>query len=424
MVISRGDSSAGDSLKSTVPARRRASSSAFRKTLRLAAITGATGSAIFLIGVLGAQSANAATPDSTSAASQSASTSEGQGSGGLLGAIGNTLQGTVKVLENSVGSLLAPTPATPPMHEAKISGQPAAAVATVASTTPSATLSSTPWPTAPSTLIPAVDDKPALSAVKPVLTGVSDVLSPVLTPVTNTIRPVTSTTQPLVGGLVKTVTATVQGVTGTLIPTVEKLPILGQVLSPVIKSLTPTLNGLLPELTSDVPLVKDLTGSLTSQTGGLLPTGTPNLVPPVAPATPVSTPPRAQPLAPAVETVVAPSTIVEPVAELPAAVLAHSFVHQISSSAIFAYEVPVSNEATGSAPQGPLAPQPIEPIAAPASGTSSAGNGSSSAGSGASASATLSDIFAMPISVLSGTVGVPALILPEPLAYDPGSSPD
>lgn len=119
MVTSRGDSSAGDSLESPVPARRRAGSSAFRKTLRFAAITGVTGSAIFLFRVLGAQSANAATPDSTSAASQSASTNEGQGSGGLLGAIGNTLQGTVKVLENSVDSLLAPTPATPAAHEAK-----------------------------------------------------------------------------------------------------------------------------------------------------------------------------------------------------------------------------------------------------------------------------------------------------------------
>lgn len=189
-----------------------------------------------------------------------------------------------------------------------------------------------------------------LSALKPVLTGVSDVLSPVLTPVTTGIRPITSTTQPLVGSLVKTVTTTVQGVTGTLIPTVEKLPILGQILSPVIKRLTPTLNGLLPKLTSDVPLVKDLTGSLTPQTGGLLPTAIPDLVPPVAPSNPVITTPRAQPIAPVVETAVAPSTIVEPVAELPAPVLARSFMQQISSFAIFASEVPASNEATGSAP--------------------------------------------------------------------------
>lgn len=350
METTRGESSAGSGLESTVPARSRAGFSAFRQTLRIAALTGATGLAIFLFGVLGTPSANAA-PATPSATTSAQSDGGKQFDAGLLRMAGGTLQGALRAVDATVEALLAPAHTMPP----------------TAPMIPASRVMTQPAPPVPS-------NTPVTA-----LAG----------PVTNVVKSADSGLQPRLGGLVETLTnpLNLRANPGTLLPVIEKLSLDGGVVSPLLHASTPTVGNSPPALASGVPLLKELIGPLTDQTVLALPTS--NSVLPTDELG-IPTPPMIGGLA----------------------------------STTFRTGDTKETASGGSGTEQHLTLQRIAPTTALAGGSSAAGSGNSSAASGGGTAATTTDNFAMPPSVLSAKMGAPAFILPEALAYDPGSSPD
>lgn len=392
METTRGESSAGSGLESTVPARSRAGFSAFRQTLRIAALTGATGLAIFLFGVLGTPSANAA-PAAPSATTSAQSDGGKQFDAGLLRMAGGTLQGTLRAVDATVEALLAPAHTMPP----------------TAPIIPASRVMTQPAPPVPS------------NAPVTALAG----------PVTNVVKSADSGLQARLGGLVKTLTnpLNLRANPGTLLPVIEKLSLGGGVVSPLLHASTPTVGNSLPALASGVPLFKELIGPLTDQNAAILPTNRP----PVQPA--------GQPSSDARPAIVAlggaksrltsapdQTVLALPISSsvLPTDALGTPTPPMIGGLASTTFRTGDIKEAAsgGSGTEQHLTLQRIAPTTALAGGSSAAGSGNSSAASGGGTAATTTDNFAMPPSVLSAKMGAPAFILPEALAYDPGSSPD
>lgn len=371
------------------------------RILRSVMIAGA-GTAVWM-----ALSASAASADSGNSNSQS-----------LLGGITSSVSST----DSSTTGKIVP---------AKLNKALDAAAVAVKDTKASVASVVAPKPSAPAVTLP-VPDVPLPAAVKPLLPGPAvTVAVPSVTPV---VEPVAESTDNIVGTLpiagevvpagtvgavvgtaVTPVTGTVEGTVAAVVPPVnDALEPLGQ--GPVTDAAQPVLE----------PIVDVVDTVLPPRGGVILPVLPDTSVLPTEPGS-RAVPPAAVvvvvPLARAVETsLVQPPTEVaaDGVAEAEPGVLSqfHAWPRTFAGAS--------TGAAAGTAPTpGNDAPGhlPLSPDGAPLSGTG-VGSGGSQNGPPSPAAACLDGTLIIPADLISGLASAGNEQHPEPVSFDPGSSPD
>ena len=297
-----------------------------------------------------------------------------------------------------------------------------------------------PKPSAPAVTLP-VPDVPLPAAVKPLVPGPAvTVPVPSATPVVEQVAESTDSivgTLPIVSEVVPA--GTVAGVVDTAVTPVTGAveDTVAAVVPPVNDALKPIGQGPVTDATTPVlePIVDVVDTVLPPRAGVIPPLTGPHGILPVLPDTSVlptkpgssAVPPAAVvvvvPLAPAAETsLVQPPTEVaaDGVAEAEPGVLTPS--HEWPRTFAAAQAVTAVGAATtvdGDAP-GDL---PFGPDAAPLAGTG-VGSGGSQNGPPSPAAAYLGGTLIIPIDLISGLASAGNEQHPEPVSFDPGSSPD
>ncbi|WP_394940600.1 hypothetical protein [Psychromicrobium sp. YIM B11713] len=409
------------------------------RILRLAALLGIAGSATFLIGVLGAQSAAAAaSPDGSTNSGKSSATS----GSGLLSPLGNLLKDTANTANSAVGDLLAathPAPTTAKPAAAKpanqsvtglVSNKPTvSAMAQTAGTAVKAVVSS---PAVQQSLHQLANPGSLVKPIQPVTQAVNDAVAPVLQPILGAASPVTQAIKPVVAAAATTTVSTVHQVIDAVVRPLGGLPVVGSTVPPIADAVDGVVDGLLPTVTSTLPITGGLIPQLPGATepaqppaGPVNPSGPgsaadpgspPGTFPGLQPGSLISTHPVAVRTAVSNTLPVVRSTALAPLTSLAALLTGQSW--SVSSNPAGAAAVPGQGPSNPAGPQGPLPELPWNTAAG--ASVSPSGQGSPAHGLNAIVSAGFDLLF----NASSDRLSLPSSFSPMSLSYDPGSSPD
>lgn len=400
-----------------------------RRILRFTTLLGVACSATFLVGVLAAQSANAAPADGGSV-TKSAVSSPVATPPGLLGKVDHLVHDTVSVTGQTIGKVLNLAGSTSQSALASAAGQPGPAagsaqiVTTTSSSTPVSVVGVVVKSPAVKKVIAVVSQPSSIIApVAPITNAVDQLIEPPIKPILKPLEPVTSAVKSAVQKTATSAVSAVHQLTSGVLTPLAKLPIVGDALPPVGGLVNGVVDDLLPTVSGTLPV-----------TGVLLPdSAKPVVVPPQQPGVPSL--PGLSPM-PGSGSSAMPSEWANPAMKDPAAEAATTAIASTGSAAWPAIESFTSLLATSASDaaatgandggsNGAVGTDPGQRTpSSPLDGALSGSNLSSFGGAPGGLAAIISNGWYAIHNVLSGSGGSPSSLAPETLAYDPGSSPD